>query len=480
MKKLVAAVIAATLIGVTPAHASPSVLGPCSDLDTLPDARCGTVVVPLDRADPRAGTTTVAFAVLPRRDQSRPSLGTVVPNPGGPGTSTIDQTGKDFAAALAPILDRRDLLLIDPRGVGRSDPIACPALAGAEPVFQGLEEQRRAIGDCGRQLGARHRYYGTAAVADDVDDVRRALGLDRLDLVGVSYGTFLMPVYAQRHPRHVRSIVLAGAYAINVDTSEEVAAAALRRAITLVCERTRECAGTTVLRDLGDLATRLRRTLATVDVEHAGRTHRVVLDEWALAGAVSKLYSGRPDTELQLGLARAAAAARTGDLGPIRELVRAHLRSQAEVAEAGPRAASIPANWATSCHDYPRAFDYGDHPAERRRDYERHVRRLDPAGFAPFSPRAWVTRPEFDTGACLTWPADPTARTPFPPGIRLPDVPVLVLSGDLDANTPTASARAAAAQFRHARVIEVPGAGHTPVQMPEGLGLALEFLVSPR
>jgi pimeloyl-ACP methyl ester carboxylesterase len=59
-------------------------------------------------------------------------------------------------------------------------------------------------------------------------------------------------------------------------------------------------------------------------------------------------------------------------------------------------------------------------------------------------------------------------------------VPVLVLSGDLDANTPTASARAAAAQFRHARVIEVPGAGHTPVQMPEGLGLALEFLVSPR
>ncbi|MFI5933082.1 alpha/beta fold hydrolase [Actinoplanes sp. NPDC051494] len=59
---------------------------------------------------------------------------------------------------------------------------------------------------------------------------------------------------------------------------------------------------------------------------------------------------------------------------------------------------------------------------------------------------------------------------------RLPDVPVLVLSGDLDANTPTVSGREAAAQFPHAEVVEVEGAGHTPAQSPEGARLTAEFL----
>ncbi|GLZ00481.1 alpha/beta hydrolase [Actinoplanes sp. NBRC 103695] len=466
--------------GLVPAHSSGTPTRPCTDLEAVPGALCGSITVPLDRADPRAGTTTVAFALLPRRDRSRPSLGTIVPNPGGPGTSTIDLAGDDFAGALAPILDRRDLLLIDPRGVGRSDPFSCPALAGPDVVFQGLEAQRKAIGDCGRQLGARHRYYGTAAVADDFDDVRRALGLDRLDLFGVSYGTYLMAVYAQRHPAHVRSVLLAGAYAVNVDTTEGVAATALRRAITLVCERSRECDGRTVLADLGDLAAKLRRKPTTVDVEYRDRTHRVVLDEWALAGAVAKMYSTQPDRDAQLGLARAVAAARHGDLAPIRDVVATHLASQAATADAGPLLATIPGSWATSCHDYPRAFDFSDSLAERRRDYERHLARLDPKDFAPFSPRAWATRTDFDSGACLRWPDDPTARSPFRPGARLPGVPVLVLSGDLDANTPTASGHAAAAQFPHAREVEVADAGHTPAQTPEGARLAMEFIVSRR
>jgi pimeloyl-ACP methyl ester carboxylesterase len=449
----------------------------CADLPSLPTARCGTLTVPLDRGDRTAGTTSVAFALVPRTDQSRPSLGTIVPNPGGPGTSAIDQSGELFAAALAPILDRRDLLLIDPRGVGRSDPLSCPALATSDIVFEGIEEQRQAIGDCGRQLGDKSRFYGTAAVADDVDAVREALGLDRLDLLGISYGTYLMPVYAQRHPSHVRSVVLSGAYAVNEDPSEEVAATALRRAVTLVCRRSQACAGRTVLKDLGALATRLRRSPTTVTVDYQGRTRRVVLDEWALAGAVSKIYSVTADRDVQLGLADAAAAASRGDLAPIRAIVGAHLVGQAQAADAGPQAVSIPQSWATTCHDYLRSFDFADSFAARRRDYDRHVARLDPSDFAPFSPAAWVTRDSFDTGACLKWPNDPTARPPFGPRAHLPNVPVLVLSGDLDANTPTPAGRAAAAQFPHAKVIEVADAGHTPAQTPAGAQLTRDFIV---
>ena len=70
---------------------------------------------------------------------------------------------------------------------------------------------------CAGDLGARAGLYGSAAVADDIEAVRATLGAEKLDLWGDSYGTFLMPVYAARHPEHVRSIVLDGAFPIASD-----------------------------------------------------------------------------------------------------------------------------------------------------------------------------------------------------------------------------------------------------------------------
>jgi pimeloyl-ACP methyl ester carboxylesterase len=165
-------------------------LAPCSDLPGLPTARCGSVEVPLDRADPGAGTTTVAFALVPRRDAASPSAGTLVFNPGGPGEAAIANAA-GTAEMFAPLLDRRDLLLVDPRGTGRSDPLHCPALERLrlEDVFASRARFLEAVGACGRELGPRARFYGSAAVADDIDAVRAALGLDRLDLWGNSYGT---------------------------------------------------------------------------------------------------------------------------------------------------------------------------------------------------------------------------------------------------------------------------------------------------
>ena len=90
------------------ASASPAAggakLARCSGLLELPRARCGSIRVPLDRANPSLGTTKVAFALVPRRDASRPSLGTVVPNPGGPGKPTIAQ-GASAVRSFAPLHD---------------------------------------------------------------------------------------------------------------------------------------------------------------------------------------------------------------------------------------------------------------------------------------------------------------------------------------------------------------------------------------
>jgi pimeloyl-ACP methyl ester carboxylesterase len=191
-------------------------LARCSKLPGLPSARCATLEVPLDRAKPSAGKTTVAFALVPRRHASAPSAGTLVFNPGGPGEPTMDHAA-DTAKMFAPLLDRRDLLLIDPRGTGRSAALSCSAERRQRlaDVFTTRAQDVETIGACGRELGSRAALYGSAAVADDFDAVRAALGLDRLDLWGNSYGTYLMPVYAARHPGHVRSMVLSGAYPID-------------------------------------------------------------------------------------------------------------------------------------------------------------------------------------------------------------------------------------------------------------------------
>lgn len=451
-------------------------LAPCEDLAALPTARCGTVTVPLDRDDPEAGTTQVGFAVVPHSDTSQPGLGTIVPNPGGPGDSTIDLAGALFAGGLEPLLDRRDLLLVDPRGVGRSQPLTCPALEGPGSVFADRAEQRRLIGRCGEELGARVGDYGTAAVADDIDAVRASLGVTGLDLVGVSYGTYLMPTYAQRYPDHVRTITMAGAYAVNVNPIGTGDVAAFRRAFGLVCERTGKCDGDRVLADLAALDARLRSAATSVEVTHAGVARTVVVDDWRMTSVAAGVFSGPADTDRALALAEAAAKARRGDLAPVRALVATAVTTSAEHSDMDARLYSETLSWAATCHDYPRTFDYGDSVADRTAAYDADLAGLAAADFAPFTPQTWMTRADYDTGACLAWPDDETAGSPFDVGAPLPDVPVLVLNGDLDANTYPDAGRAAAAQFPRATFLEIPGAGHTPATTAEGLTAILAFI----
>ena len=223
---------------------------PCPD-----GARCGKLTVPLDRANPSTGTIDIAYALVPRTDTSRPALGTILPNPGGPGSGAIADAAR-YEKLFAPLRKRRDLLLIDPRGTGESGALACPSLATKDPLTLDLAGLVTA---CGADLGARAGFYGAAAVADDFEAVRVALGVEKLDLWAESYGTFLMPVYAARHPDHVRSMVLSGAYPISFDPWGRDLVRGVRRAIDLVCRRTDSCSGPRVLDDLGRLARRLRR-----------------------------------------------------------------------------------------------------------------------------------------------------------------------------------------------------------------------------
>ena len=246
----IARTLVATCALVVALSTSAQAAAPCPD-----GARCGTVTVPLDRSQPAAGTIDVAYALLPRTDTSRPAASTIVPNPGGPGSGPIGEA-QDWAERLAPLRKRRDILLIDPRGTGQSGALACPSLASQNVLTLDLAGIATA---CGTDLAGRASHYGGADVADDFEAVRASLGIEKVDLWAQSYGTFLMPVYAARHPEHVRSIVLSGAYPIAFDMWGRDLLRGARRSIGLVCRRAGTCSGRDVLRGVGRLVKRLRR-----------------------------------------------------------------------------------------------------------------------------------------------------------------------------------------------------------------------------
>ena len=427
-----------------------------SDCAPVP-AECGTVRVPLDWSHPDRGTIEITYALLRHRDQSSPAAGTVVPNPGGPGSSPIAFAPR-YAAAFGELLADHDLLLIDPRGVGQSSPLHC-GLASFPPTRDGLT---RAIAECGRSLGDRARYYTSAATADDIDAVRAHLRIPRLDLLGESYGTYLMTVYAQRHPDHIRSIVLSSAFPLAFDMWARPNARAVQRAIRLMCARSAgKCDGDRTLAELAQLARQLRQD--PIPYQVPGEAEPRVLDETALAGIV---YNAGMDLGQIPAIVRAALA---GDTAPLVAAAQAFLPLSGSSADNGEQDLALTAS--IFCNDFPTLWNRHTPVPVRLRKFEAGRAALPAGTFYPFSAPAWTSAIIDRGNTCIRWPDrhGPVQRTSGP----FADVPVLVLSGDLDPNTPTEEGRLAAQQFRDSRVIEVPNVAHVPEQW-SGCAAAIE------
>jgi hypothetical protein len=197
-----------------------------------------------------------------------------------------------------------------------------------------------------------------------------------------------MPVYAARHPTHVRSMVLSGAYPIDFDPWGRDRLAAARRGIRIVSARTRKCRGDAVLDDLAALATRLRRRSVPFTVAVGGRRFRARLDESTVAGLT---YSG--GIAFRLGVLPATVASgRNGDLAPLRRLAETDLLMAAyPVTQRTPTTDGLAQALATECHDFPRAYSLADPPAARRAAYERAAAAIGPRAFFPFSASAWTS-----------------------------------------------------------------------------------------
>jgi pimeloyl-ACP methyl ester carboxylesterase len=194
---------------------------------------CAWLTVPLDYANPTGATIRLRVSKATATGPAESRQGSLVVNPGGPGAS-----GLDFAAyvaqGLAPDVAREfDIVGFDTRGVGRSAPITCMTGAQttrflrADPTPDGRAEERRLMSQgarladgCLRMSPAIARHVGSEDTARDLDVLRQALGDDRLNWLGFSYGTYLGTLYAEQFPDRVGRFVLDGALDPSLDIME--------------------------------------------------------------------------------------------------------------------------------------------------------------------------------------------------------------------------------------------------------------------
>lgn len=170
------------------------------------EARCGTLQVAENPAEPQGRRIGLAVAVVPAI--SRKAL----PDPlfllaGGPGQGA--QEG--FVPALqafAGIRRERDLVLVDQRGTGKSNRLTCDFDEDAFDEDRGREQYVTLARDCLQKLPGRPEFYTTSIAVKDLEAVRVALGYERINLYGGSYGTRVAQHYIRRYPGSARTVIL--------------------------------------------------------------------------------------------------------------------------------------------------------------------------------------------------------------------------------------------------------------------------------
>ena len=422
-----------------------------------PHATCGTVAVLLDSTNPSLGTIPIAFELYRHTDTTHPALGTIVPSLGGPGISDTAADGL-FLGLFGPILDRWNLLLIDHRGIGRSAVIDCPA------VQHGLGSFAAAVRACWTKLGVAANLYGTNQAADDIDAVRAALGFDKIDYLGVSYGWHDVAAYAQRHPDHLRAAILETPKPIEDDTFSAALAPRAAQLAALVCRRSPSCAAANP--DSAGTISWLAHELAAhpfdgLGYDANGTAHAVHVDEKAILQTL--FYNYFSDTLIDQGeLTAAAEALRAGDRTPLLRLVAESLPPT----DAGPSAGfqSLGAALAYNCNDGQFVWDKRAPEATRQVQYNAALAGIGSAT-APFSPAAWTAFvsqrqiPGPGADSCISWPAPTPGTLTYSPTTVFPHTQVLIMGGSLDF-VPPSNIQRIRKYFPAGKVVMVANAGH--------------------
>jgi pimeloyl-ACP methyl ester carboxylesterase len=185
---------------------------------------CGTLRVPEDRANPGGRDLALRVAVIPATNPD-PAPDPLFAIAGGPGEASTA-----FFAWLpgvyADIHATRDIVLVDQRGTGASNALVLPTPPDTSrlPAPEAETVLAAWVGEQLAALDADPRFYTSTVAADDLDDVRAALGYERINLYGASYGGTLAQYYVRQHADHVRVVVLDGSTPLDVPVMERMAA----------------------------------------------------------------------------------------------------------------------------------------------------------------------------------------------------------------------------------------------------------------
>jgi pimeloyl-ACP methyl ester carboxylesterase len=391
---------------------------PCGNL------QCGSVTVPLDYDKPDGPTLQIAVARHPAEDPTE-RIGSLVINPGGPGTSGIDDLANELSVLTPELLDRFDIVSFDPRGVERSSPVSCAApTAGSgasgpsiDPVpttpaaqVALLRNDQEFAAQCQHDSGSILAYVGTVDTAQDLDRIRAAVGDAQLTFIGHSYGTLLGATYAGLFPTHVRAMVLDGAIDPALGTTQYAADQAASLESELQSFLT-WCAGDPGCpwRPPGD------PTVALLNLIQASRTQPLSVTGGSAAGP-SEIYDALlAGLESQTSWPTLAAALAQAEQG----------NGSAAVSMSDRYETGGSTNGATA----EQAIDCLDHPVDR-----------NPANYPALAASIGETAPVFGPLlawgllGCATWPVLPT-RIPAPasdPGAP----PILVVGTTGDPVTP--------------------------------------------
>jgi pimeloyl-ACP methyl ester carboxylesterase len=429
-----------------PAHASPQ-REPCGH-----GALCGSISVPLDRTDATGGRIRIHFEMYRRTDRTRPPLETLVAAEGGPGYSTTDSRD-GYLELYGPLRGRHDVLLIDQRGTGLSGAISCPL------VQQYIGDLVKNAGVCGTSLGDRADLYTTANATADTAAVLDALGIRKISLYGDSYGSFFAQAFAISHPDRVRRLVLDGTYPVTgIDPWYPSTEPSILRALATVCARSAATCPVAPNEMAGLLGRLLDRVRANPIVGTApdgyGVEARVTITPDTL---ISTLLAADGVPGVFREFPAAAIAALQGRPRPLLRLVG----EEVTYYSGGPiRGWSEGAYLAYLCSDYPQLWDVRQPFGVRLAQFAAAQARLADTRFWPWTISEWATSTFMDYDYCLRWPAPDHPTPPVPRDAVYPNVPVLIVNGDLDLRTDLPQARQVARNFPRARFVRVPNSGH--------------------
>ena len=398
------------------------------------DAECAVLERPENPAEPQGKKVQIHVTRFPARTPE-PAADAFTVIQGGPGMSSIDLF-LSMRGIFAGVQSKRDVLVFDQRGTGRSNMLTCEQDEDSDLIALQPEEIKRQAQTCLDQLASNPAFYTTSVAVQDMEAIRAAAGYEQLSIYGVSYGTRVAQHYARRYPQKTRLLILDGVADVGLNLAGGEIAVRSQQAFDRMVQR---CDENQACKDqFGNLADKfnaLRKRLQESPAE------------------VSFLHpvSGQPVTEMLteqhlLGMVRLMPYS-TESLALLPFIL-----AQAFDANYVPMAAQSVLAEQQFSNDYAYAMNNSvvcteDAPFVTAADLEGQAQTYFGSMMA-----------DSMQALCEVWPKGPMDeefRESF-----TSDIPALLLSGETDPITPPENGSKAAAMFTNSKHIVVPAHGH--------------------